>query len=166
VGTNKPLYVHREGSNVVNGRYYWDHDPKDTLGHYSSFRNVNIPALRKLYADAKAMSPEQATKGSPLAPGRGVAPLPKYFAMAPAPDVTAATVVASLNKEGYWLAPLGYNTHPYKGDGSKAVTPGNFRTTHVGDEWDTSPYPDSALMGISLDAFIRNMSVLIRAIDK
>ena len=25
LGTNRPLYVHRRGSNVVNGRYYWDY---------------------------------------------------------------------------------------------------------------------------------------------
>src|SRR5688572_11652069 len=35
LGTNRPLYVHREGSNVVNGRYYFDHDPKGTIVHYS-----------------------------------------------------------------------------------------------------------------------------------
>jgi hypothetical protein len=165
VGTNKPLYIHREGSNVVNGRYYWDDNPKDTLGHYSSFRNVNIPALRKLYAEANALTPEQATKGSPLVAGKGILALPKYFALAPAAGVTAAAAVASLNEEGYWLAPLGYNTHPYKGDGSKTVAPGDFRTTHVGDDSDTSPYPDSTLTGISIAAFIRNMSVLIRAVD-
>ena len=79
LGTNKPLYIHREGSNVVNGRYYWDSDPKDTLGHYSSFRNVNIPALRKLHAEARAMTPEQATKGSPLVSGRGRPATPEIF---------------------------------------------------------------------------------------
>jgi PelA/Pel-15E family pectate lyase len=165
VGTNRPLYVHREGSNVVNGRYYWDDNPKETLGHYSSFRNVNIPALRKLFAEAKAMTPEQATMGSPLAAGRGLLPLPKYLALVPASGVNARAAVASLNKEDYWLAPLGYTSHPYKGDGSKTVAPGNYRTTNVGDDSDTSPYPDSTVTGISIDAFIRNMSVLIRAID-
>ena len=59
--------------------------------------------------------------------GHGVLPLPKYFALMPAPNVTAASSIASLNKEGYWLAPLGYNSHPYKGDGSTNVGPGQFR---------------------------------------
>ena len=54
-----------------------------------------------------------------------------------------AEVIATLNAEGYWLAPLGYNSHPYKGDGSKTPAPGDFSTTHVGDETDTSPYPGS-----------------------
>jgi hypothetical protein len=92
-------------------------------------------------------------------------PLPKHFVLVPAPQLTAATAVASLNKEGYWVGPLGYNSHPYKGDGPRTAAPGNYRTTHVGDEFDTSPYPDSTLTGISIDAFIRHMSVLIRALD-
>jgi PelA/Pel-15E family pectate lyase len=165
VGTNKPLYIHRRGSNVVNGEYYWDANPKDTIGHYSSFRNVDTAALRKLYAEAKAQTPEQATTESPLVPGRGLMPLPKYFALMPAPNATAAGVVASLNKDGYWLAPLGYNSHPYKGDGAKTVPAGDFRTTYVGDDTDTSPFPDPSLRGISIEAYIRNMSVLIRSLQ-
>ena len=62
LGTNKPLYVHREGSNVVNGRYYVDYDPKKTLAHYSAFRRIDMPALRKRYAEAKALSPADAAK--------------------------------------------------------------------------------------------------------
>jgi len=54
IGTNKPLYVHREGSNVVNGRYYVDDNPAKTLAHYSSFRRIDIAGLRKQYAAAKA----------------------------------------------------------------------------------------------------------------
>jgi PelA/Pel-15E family pectate lyase len=165
VGTNKPLYIHRRGSNVVNGEYYWDNNSKDTIGHYSSFRNVDATALRKLYAEAKAQTPEQATKDSPLMPGRGLIPLPKYFAVTPAPNTTAASVIASLNPDGYWLAPLGYNSHPYKGDGSQTVAPGDFRTSYVGDDTDTSPFPDPSLRGISIEAYIRNMSVLIRALQ-
>ena len=165
IGTNRPLYIHRNGSNVVNGRYYWDSNPNDTIGHYSSFRNVDTASLRKLYAEARGMTPEQATAGSPLVPGRGLLPLPKYFAAAAPPRQTAAAVIASLGAEGYWLAPLGYNSHPYKGDGSRTIAPGKYQTTHVGDDSDTSPYPDPSLTGISIDAFIRNMSVLIRTID-
>ena len=115
----------------------------------------------------KALTPVEATKGSPLVPGRGLVPLPKYFALQSAPaGATASTVVAALNRDGYWLAPLGYNSHPYKGDGATTPAPGSFGQTHVGDESDTSPYPDSALMGISIEAYLRNMSVLIRSLDQ
>ena len=42
---------------------------------------------------------------------------------------------------------------------------GDYRTTYVGDDSDTSPFPDPALSGISIEAFIRNMSVLIRSVQ-
>ena len=32
IGTNRPLYVHRRGSNVVNGEYYVDYNPEKTVG--------------------------------------------------------------------------------------------------------------------------------------
>jgi PelA/Pel-15E family pectate lyase len=166
IGTNKPLYVHREGSNVVNGRYYVDEDPKKTLAHYSSFRRVDVAGLRKRYQEAKALSPEDARRGSPIAADAKSAALAQFFVAsdtAGAPPI--ATVLSTLNEQGFWLAPLGYNSHPYKGDGSKTPAPGDFSQTYVGDETDTSPYPDDKLMGISIAAYIRNMGVLIRALS-
>jgi hypothetical protein len=91
-------------------------------------------------------------------------PLAKYYTAASSGD--AAKLVADLNAQGFWLAPLGYNSHPYKRDGSKTPQPGDYSQTYVGDETDTSPYPDPKLMGISVDAYIRNMGVLIRALDR
>jgi PelA/Pel-15E family pectate lyase len=164
IGTNKPLYVHRMGSNVVNGRYYVDESPKGTLAHYSAFRRVDVPGLRKRYLAQKAMTAVEAMKGSPLAPGAGVLPLPPYFMAGQATDTAFAAIVGALNPDGYWPAPLGITSHPYKGPGGKAAAPGDFSQTHVGDETDTSPFPDPKLTGISTDAYIRNMSALIRAL--
>ena len=62
--------MHRTGSNVVNGRYYVDGNPENTVAHYSSFRGVNIPALRKRLETLKATPPEIASKASPLKGGR------------------------------------------------------------------------------------------------
>jgi hypothetical protein len=164
LGTNEPLYVHREGSNVFNGRYFVNKDPKTTIGHYSAFRAVDTAGLRKAYEAAKAMAPDEVVKTSPLKQKPGTVPLSKYYTFSGGAG-DAAKVTASLNAEGYWLAPLGYNSHPYRQDGSKAPQPGSYATTHVGDESDTSPYPDPKLMGISIDAYVRNMGVLIRALD-
>src|SRR6266540_1842355 len=165
IGTDKPIYVHREGSNVVNGRYYFDYNPKNTLAHYSAFRRVDLAALRKQYADAKALAPAEATKGSPLAPGAGVMPLPRYFAVESDRRLTAAEAITRLNVQGYWPGPLGYNSYPYRRPSSKAVAPGDFSQTYVGDETDTSLFPDEKLTGISTAAYIRHMSALIRALD-
>jgi hypothetical protein len=163
LGTNEPLYVHREGSNVFNGRYYVDKNPKGTIVHYSSFRNIDVAGLRKQYENARNTPPADVIRTSPLKLGAGKVPLAKYYTAAPNGD--GARVVADLNAQGYWLAPLGYTSHPYKGDGSKAPQPGDYSQTYVGDDTDTSPYPDPKLMGISIDAYVRNMGILIKALD-
>lgn len=165
LGTNKPLYVHREGSNVVNGRYLANYDAANTIAHYSAFRAVDVAGLRKRYQDATATSAAELARQSPLAPGAGYTPLPRLFAVDNSDKTTAARAIADLNAEGYWPAPLEYNSHPYKGDGQKTPPPGDFSRTHVGDDTDTSPYPDKTITGISIPAYIRNMSALIRAAD-
>ena len=40
----RPLYVHRKGSNVVNGTYYIDQDITQTIGHYNSTAYINVKA--------------------------------------------------------------------------------------------------------------------------
>ena len=74
--------------------------------------------------------------------------------------------MADLNERGFWLAPLGFNTHPYRGPAPDAVAPGDFADKHVGDTFDTSPFPDPSLMGISVEAYIRNMGALIHALGQ
>ena len=78
IGTDKPIYVHRRGSNVVNGEYYVDGNPADTLGHYSSFRHLDVPKLRREYEALKALPPEVASKDSPLK-ATGRRPLDRYY---------------------------------------------------------------------------------------
>jgi PelA/Pel-15E family pectate lyase len=165
LGTNKPLYVHREGSNVVNGRYYVDHSPEKTLAHYSAFRRVDVAGLRKQFEELRSMSREEAMRGSPLRAGAGMMPLTRFFVVERSGGPTVGETVAALNKDGYWPGPLGYNSHPFTRQGGSQVAPGDFSQTHVGDETDTSPFPDAALNGISTTAYIRHMSVLIRALD-
>ena len=164
LGTNRPLYVHREGSNVVNGRYYVDYESKKTLAHYSGFRRIDVAALRKQYTEAKA-TPAQLMRTSPLAPGSGVLPLPRFYAVERVDDASMSSVIGSLNAEGYWMAPLRYNHDPFTKHGSLQRAEGDFSQTYVGDDTDTSPYPDPNLRGISTAAFVRNMSVLIRGLD-
>jgi PelA/Pel-15E family pectate lyase len=166
IGTNDALYVHRSGSNVVNGRYYVDKNPQKTIGHYSAFRQVDTAGLRAQYEVAVKMSPEEAMKGSPLGTGGTGPAVPRYVTVAPpsAKAPAAAEVLGSLSERGFWLAPLGYNTHPYRGPAPTTIAAGDFSQGHVGDEFDTSPYPDPKLMGISVEAYIRNMGVLIRAL--
>jgi len=165
LGTNRPLYVHREGSNVVNGRYYADYSPERTLSHYSAFRRLDVAGLRTRYEQLRAMSRDEATAGSPLLAAAGTVPLPRFFALTRGGEPSAAEAVSGLNAQGYWPARLGSTSHPFRRQGSKDVAAGDFSQTNAGDETDTSPFPDGATVGISTAAYIRHMSALILALD-
>jgi PelA/Pel-15E family pectate lyase len=172
IGTNRPLYVHRRGSNVVNGAYYVDYSPEAPLGHYSAFRAIDIAAMRRELARLRAMDREELQRGSPLnAPGH--APLPLYFVsgeeagsdLNAAAGGTPAQIVRSLNAQGWWPTPLRATSNRYIGPGAAAPVPGDYRTSHVGDASDTSPYTtDRPVTGISAATYIANMARLIGAL--
>ena len=69
--TNRPIYVHRRGSNVVNGEYYVDYNPERPIGHYGQTRKLNTAALRKHYEEALKADVQELAKKSPLAAGAG-----------------------------------------------------------------------------------------------
>jgi PelA/Pel-15E family pectate lyase len=173
IGTNKPLYVHRRGSNVVNGEYYVDYDPHGTISHYSAWRAIDVPALRREYETLKATPPEVVTKDSPL---KHAGALPRYF-MAGAMDSSDLNtadgtrspdaLVKSLNRDGWWPTELRATSNPYAGDGSPTPVPGDYSQTRVGDATDTSPYiTDHPVIGISTGTYIDNMKVLIGALGR
>jgi len=173
IGTNRPLYVHRRGSNVVNGRYFADHDPAQPIAHYSQFRAIDVDRLRRDHAALAAMPVAEAIGGSPLLERR---PFPRFFilgGLAAGSDFSGAArldparIVRALNEEGYWPAPLTMTSRPYRGPGPRRPAPGDYGATQVGDETDTSPYPDpSPTTGISTATYIANMARLIRALER
>jgi hypothetical protein len=157
---------------VVNGQYYWDYSPEATLGHYSAFRNVDVAKLRRDYEELRTMPVQEATKDSPLL-ARSAKPLPRFFVTggmtgsdlnAGSPDASIRQLIQSLNRQGWWPTPLVATSNPYRGAGPATPSPGDFRTTHVGDATDTSPYTTTnAVVGISTSAYIANMARLIAA---
>ncbi|KYF48427.1 pectate lyase [Sorangium cellulosum] len=187
IGTDVPLYVHRRGSNVVNGEYYFDKDPEKPIGHYGQARKLDVAAMRERYDALKAKSPEELTAGSPLKTDEP-AELPKYFSLrevslsdlyvgrtmatTPVTEADAQKVVSELNEEGYWPVKLTYITNPPIGPGTaEPYLEDTYATTHVGDLNDTSPYepskapagypPKEAPTGITVESFIKNMGTLI-----
>lgn len=181
IGTDRPLYVHRRGSNVVNGEYYVDGSPERTIVHYGAWRRVETAKLRARYEQLKASDPASVTKGSPLL-ATTMVPLPRYFATrdletsdlnltaqgGKAVDgAQAQKLLGGLNREGYWPTPLAATSNPYTGAKPPAAPDGDYATTHVGDATDTSPYPtDKPAMGISTGAYIQNMTTLIDWLDR
>jgi hypothetical protein len=173
LGTNRPIYVHRRGSNVVNGEYHWDYSPEATLGHYNAFRNVDVAKLRRQYETLLKTSPQELAKNSPLlAPDPE--PLPRFFVSggltgsdlnAGSRDATPRDLIRSLNAQGWWPTPLVATSNRYIGRGSATPAPGDYRTSHVGDASDTSPFTtDKPVVGISTSAYIANMAKLIEAL--
>jgi PelA/Pel-15E family pectate lyase len=165
--TNRALYVHRRGSNVVNGEYYVDYDPRNPIGHYSSTRRIDTVGLRKRYEEARKADVQALAKASPLAAGAGVVELPRFFADRYAPPGKNSIVeqvrgsLTALNATGFWPAPLPQTSYPFKA-AAKTNATGNFAATHVGDESDTSPFTDTAkTTSISTAEYLRNMNVLI-----
>jgi hypothetical protein len=159
LGTNRGKFVHRFGSNIRNGSYYYDYDHHDTLSHYGAGRSVDVDGMRATHAQLAAMSDAEVAAlraRSPLTPGV-TAPLPAYFSVrdiqlsdlllgAPfdLPTVTAAQaaeLVDGLGTRDYWLTPIEAVTNPYRGPGSRKPYDGRaYMSRNVGDPRDTSPY--------------------------
>jgi PelA/Pel-15E family pectate lyase len=183
LGSGHPLYVHRRGSNVVNGRYYVDKSFAPRLSHYNPVRHVDVPRLRLALGERRGAGP------APLLPAKaGSVRLPRYFSLgehtlqtlctgAPteAPFVSAelvASLIDELDAEGRWLAPLSFLSNRYEGPGSAApYLEDTYAGTNVGDRSDTSTFPpegrpstyppETPPSGISVGRFIRNMAALI-----
>ena len=175
-GTNKPLFLHRRGSNVSNGRYFVDSDPHETVGHYSSTRTIQLAALREAYEKTKALPPTEVTRDSPLFAERSAERLPPFFTerkrstsdandpkrSPPSSEAVVINILQALNADGYWPTPLARISHPYVAQ-SAQKQPGNYAATYVGDETDTSPFsPPQPVVGISTAVYIHNMNLLIR----
>ena len=180
IGTNKSIFVHRKGSNVVHGYYYVNY--KDDLPnvHYGMKGRIDVDRLRKEYENVLSMSVEEATKDSPLIPGKFTGDgLPQtyydiksrsYTASAirygnfktPSEDAVQA-VVDGLDSKGRWLVKHGSISNPYAGDGVKTETNDDYASKNVGDETDTSCYRDETDQNyISTREYINKMMVLVR----
>jgi PelA/Pel-15E family pectate lyase len=96
LGTNRPLYAHREGTSRATGRYWVDYEPGNFPGHYGMQVHLDVPALQQEYQRVYALDPEAA-----LAEGAW---------HETKPEVPAATVVQSLldaqNSNGMWIEDL------------------------------------------------------------
>ncbi len=169
-GTNKPIYVHRQGSNVIYGRYFYNYNDDKLLSHYGGKTRISIDRLKQEYERVKALSAEEAIKDSPLkvesfkgtgTPQRFYDLNRSYFNFTP-DENQVKSIIQSLDNEGRWLVKHVSISNPYIGDGQKKELTDEFASTNVGDETDTSPFRDpSDQEYISTSDYIRNMNMLI-----
>ena len=169
--TGRPIYVHRRGGNVGNGEYYTDGNTDGTIAHYSSFHVVNPKQLREMLAEAQQLQQKDLERNSPLNTAQTSGPQEYYYGnWSRYPGFrqpSTSEIVASLNEEGYWPAVLSQVSNPYKPIPKNMATSSDDRSyeqTMAGDEYDTSPYENQAIKGISTRTYIRNMSVLINSL--
>ncbi|MGE4587425.1 MAG: pectate lyase [Mangrovibacterium sp.] len=170
-GSNKPLYMHRKGSNVIHGYYYMDENDDRLLAHYGGKTRIRIERLKQEYERLAYMPREELIRNSPLRKGQydrvpdmqGIAGRDTRL---PVPEKeTVREIIRSLDSQGRWLSRHGMTSHTYVGDGTKTEPTDQYAQTMVGDETDTSPYRDvSDQEYISTSAFIRNMYTLIQFI--
>ena len=93
------------------------------------------------------MTPAEASKGSPLV-DPNAPPLPRYFALDPAATEGAADVIAAPQRRRRVDHAARVHQQSVQGTGAgRTPAKGDFATTHVGDEWDTSPFPNTTVSG-------------------
>ena len=76
-------------------------------------------------------------------------------------------VISSLDSEGRWLTVFNQISHPYQAVPVTMPTTSSdrsFAQLMVGDEYDTSPYPNQQVKGVSTRTYIWNMVALINSI--
>lgn len=170
VKTNKPMYVHRKGSNARYGTYYVDDNDKDLLSHYYGKGFVNIQELKDDYEKVLKLTVGEVTKDSPLKPQefkykgtpQSYYDLNRYLFNFKIDESEIVEVVEQLDSQNRWLSDDAFISNPYIGDGVNTEATDAYATTRVGDETDTSPYPDTTDQKyISTGTYIRNMKLLI-----
>ena len=178
IGTNRPIFVHRRGSNVIHGEYYVTYEPDPPVTHYGGRTRVDVDALRRMYEETKAIPPEEAMKDSPILPGRftGEGTPQSWYDLKSrviaasghrtntrVPDDNRVNeVIDALDGQGRWLSPGVSISNPYIGDGTRTELTEEYSSMHVGDKTDTSPFRDqSDQLYITTGTYIRNMEVLM-----
>jgi PelA/Pel-15E family pectate lyase len=159
VGTNKPLYAHRKGNGFTDGKYWVDYNDDNPLLHYGAKLKLNIDFLKEEYQKMDKMTPEEATKDSPLITRANVK-LEKYFVPNNSTKVPeeqlVQQVIKSLDNQHRWLSKHEWVSRPYA-------------VSETGEETNTAPFSTEGGAAIkdpsdqeyiSTDVYLANMKIL------
>ncbi len=170
VGSNKPLYVHRKGSNVTYGTYYINHDQHNLLKHYYGKARVPLQQLIDEYNRISLLSIEEVIKDSPLKPAQfnkegtpqSYYDLNRHSFDLRVKEKDVKEIIQNLDLNNRWLVKHVMISNPYVGDGTNKDLTDKYCSTLVGDNTDTSPFQDiSDQEYISTGEYIKNMKILI-----
>jgi hypothetical protein len=162
--SNRPRFVHRYGTNIWNGAYYFDYDWRNTPSHYGVAQGAATATPRATLARLSALTNDQIARMVAKSPLNVMneRPLPKYFSAGGEvdfPHLYADSVkglgarnetendatIDSLGEKNYWSSNQSNYTNPYTQNGSSTPYLGKeYMSRHVGDPTDTSPFAASA----------------------
>jgi len=135
LGTNKPLYAHREGTSIENGRYWIDYEPRNFPGHYGMQTRIDIDAIKREYERAMKQTPDEAMQEWHL----------KKVLPERVPNVDPERVenlIDAMDDRGAWVEEIS-----------------------IPDYRDVVNNPRRKLQGINTSSFIRNMRTMINYLD-
>ena len=166
--TGKPLYVHRKGGNIYDGKYYIDQNIEKTIAHYSSATFVNPVKLRQDYEAVKKIDRSKLFSCSPLLSDK-LCSLPKYYTSFShqVSEQDISDLMAQAAERNCWLSDLPSVSHPYRSGWTPELSgKEDYSQKMVGDDFDTSPYPcTDGWQCISVGVYIKNMMKLISALE-
>ncbi len=164
-GSNKALYVHRRGSNVIYGYYYYDDHDTLLLGHYSGKGRIDLDGLKKQYDSLATTAPRKAAREL-LMDEKMYFDLNQPRQRPIHDEQEIMDIIQALDENNRWLTTGAMISHPYCGDGQKQESTDKYATTNVGDKTDTSPYRDSTGQEyVSTGLYINNMRLLINYLN-
>jgi len=136
LGTNLPLYAHREGASIENGRYWVDYEQKNFPGHYGMLRKVDIPSIKKEYERVRSLTREEAQSEYQA----------RKKARAEAADINGneiSIIISTLDDRGAWLEDLSIPHYP-----------------------DVVGQPRRIVKGINTQTYIYNMQKLVAYLER
>ena len=131
LGTNRPLYAHREGTSIEEGRYWVDYEPRNFPGHYGMQTGINIDSIKREYERAKNQDPDDAMQEWQL---KKVMPSP----VRKVDPERVKELISSMDSRGAWV--------------EKIQIP-NYK--------DVVNNPRRKLQGIQTGTYLRNMRTLV-----
>lgn len=178
--TNKPIYIHRKGTNVKFGKYFCDYDNHNTTIHYPCVRMININNLKRQYETAKELNLENSSSLQFPFSIKNYNPIEIYkkideYLKLPSEKVfdnhkqeatlnKVQEIISQLDSKNRWLTKNVFISNPYidekvLGDSNSKL----YCSSYVGDKFDTSPFPNNTdEKFISTSLFIQNVSYLLR----
>lgn len=106
--TNKAIYVHREGTNAENGRYWIDNYRGNFTIHYGMELRIDLESIKKEYRRVFALSPSEAMVEYKNEKARVGAAVPQIS------KTTIARIIEAMDAQGRWIEDLSIDE--YDGD--------------------------------------------------